>query len=275
MTPEESSCRKIDVSIIMPAYNAELYIAEAIESVLRQTYTCWELLIIDDSSTDRTPEIVRSYAVGDGRIRYRKLDRNCGASAARNLAIGMASGKYLAFLDSDDIWLPEKLAVQVGFMEKNNVLFSCTSYRKIDEQGTDLGQAVTARKILDYEGVLKRCPGNSTVMYNAWALGRFTIPDIRKRNDYVLWLQVIKKAGFLFGIERSLGYYRVRCNSLSARKIPLVRYQWRVYRSIEKLPLGKSFRLLFFLIGRRLYHTARNFCRAAHTGTSPEGRGTL
>ncbi len=265
---------EIAVSIIMPAYNSEQFIGEAIGSVVQQTFTCWELLIIDDGSTDRTSEIAKSFAAQDDRIKYIKLENNCGASTARNTAMDIAGGKYLAFLDSDDTWFPKKLAVQVGFMEKNNVLFSCTSYRKIDEHGTDLGQAVTARKILDYEGVLKRCPGNSTVIFNTKILGKFSIPDIRKRNDYALWLQVIKKAGLLYGIQQPLGCYRVRCNSLSARKIPLVAYQWKVYRSIEKLPFGKSCRLLLFLIGRRLYHTSGDFFRRIWPETALEGRRT-
>ncbi len=253
------------VSVVMPAFNSEQYIGEAIESVIRQSYTNWELIVVDDFSADRTPEIVDYYLAQDRRIKFVRLEKNYGASKARNTAMDLASGKYIAFLDSDDIWLPEKLAAQISFMKREHVLFSCTSYRKVNRNGEDSGQVVRAREKLDYEGILKRCPGNSTVVYNAESLGKFTVPDIRKRNDYALWLQVIKKAKFLYGLDEPLASYRVRYNSLSSRKIPLVEYQWKVFRSIEKLPLAKSCYLILFLITRKLYYTARNLCR----GTRP------
>ena len=263
--------KEIEVSIVMPAFNSEQYIEEAMESVLCQTYANWELLVVDDCSSDRTPEIIKYHAARDGRIKPVRLDTHSGASKARNTAMTLASGIYIAFLDSDDLWHPEKLALQTDFMEKNNLLFSCTSYRKIDERGEDMGQIVAANETQDYEGLLRRCPGNSTVMYNARVLGKFTVPHIRKRNDYALWLQVIKKAENLYGLDEILCCYRVRLNSLSARKIPLVKYQWQVYRSIEKLPLGKSFRLLFYVISRRLYHTCRIFFQRLRPATEPDG----
>ena len=127
---------EIAVSIIMPAYNSEQFIGEAIGSVVQQTFTCWELLIIDDGSTDRTSEIAKSFAAQDDRIKYIKLENNCGASTARNTAMDIAGGKYLAFLDSDDTWFPKKLAVQVSFMEKT----TCISQAQVTQKSTSAGQ---------------------------------------------------------------------------------------------------------------------------------------
>ena len=173
------------VSIIMPAFNCEDFVAEAIESVFNQTYRNWELIIVDDASTDKTPDVVRQYVARDRRVKYHQLTKNMGAAEARNHALEIAQGEFIAYLDNYDIWFPDKLREQVSFMIENNYNFSCTSYDKIDSDGNTLNQVVRPALRSDYEGVLKRCPGNSTVMYNAYRLGKFKIPNIRKRNDYV------------------------------------------------------------------------------------------
>lgn len=234
------------VSIITPAYNSEKYIASTLESVIQQTYKNWELLIIDDCSIDSTAKIVQSYMEKDKRIRYYKLDKNSGAAIARNKAIEHAKGKYLAFLDSDDIWFPDKLRKQINYMKKYDYNFTCTSYTKIDEQGNYLNHIVEANIKSNYDGLLKKCPGNSTVIYNAGRLGKFKIPDIKKRNDYVMWLQVIKKENYLYGIEEPLSSHRVRPNSISSNKINLLSYHWKVYREIEQLSFFKSIYLIFY-----------------------------
>ncbi|WP_244943914.1 glycosyltransferase family 2 protein [Siminovitchia fortis] len=236
------------VSIIMPAYNSGEFIGLAIESVIGQTYPNWELLVIDDCSTDNTEEIVRRYISQDSRVRYHKLDENSGAAVARNKAIDLAKGKYIAFLDSDDIWFPEKLFKQINFMEKNGYNFTCTSYTKIDEQGNYLNKTIKSNKRSDYNSILKTCPGNSTVIYNAGVLGKFKIPNIKKRNDYVMWLQIIKKERYLFGIEEPLGSHRIRGNAISSNKFSLVGYHWRVYRKIEGLSLIKSSYLVIYWV---------------------------
>ena len=236
------------VSIIMPAYNCGDFIGIAFDSVISQTYQNWEVIVIDDCSTDNTVEVIKEYIKKDNRIKYHKLEKNSGAAVARNKAVDLASGKYMAFLDSDDVWFSDKLTKQIGFMEENDYRFTCTSYTKIDEQGEFLNRIIVARPKRNYDGVLKTCPGNSTVIYNAEKLGKIKIPDIKKRNDYVMWLQVIKKEKYLHGIQEPLGSHRIRAEGISSNKKSLVRYHWEVYREIEKLSLIKSSYLIGYWV---------------------------
>lgn len=236
------------VSIIIPAYNCEKFIEVTLESVISQTYQNWEAIVIDDCSTDNTEIVVKRIMSKDPRIIYHKLSKNSGAAVARNKAIELAKGKYIAFLDSDDLWFPDKLTKQINFMRENNYYFTCTSYSKIDENGNSLNRTIHAKIKSDYEGILKTCPGNSTVIYNAEVLGKFLIPNIKKRNDYVMWLQVIKKAKYLYGIKDVLSAHRIRNNSISSNKFSLVKYHWIVYRRIEKLTLVKSLYLIIYWI---------------------------
>jgi len=236
------------VSIIMPAYNCGDFIGATLDSVINQSYKNWEVIIVDDCSTDNTADVVQEYIKKDNRIKYHKLEKNSGAAVARNKAVDLASGKYMAFLDSDDVWFPEKLTKQIGFMEQNDYGFTCTSYTKIDEQGEYLNRTIVAQPKRDYDGVLKTCPGNSTVVYNAEKLGKFKIPDIKKRNDYVMWLQVIKKEKYLYGIEEPLGSHRIRTEGISSNKKSLVGYHWKVYREIENLSLLKSSYLMVYWV---------------------------
>ena len=236
------------VSIIMPAYNCGDFIGIALDSVINQSYKNWEVIVVDDCSTDNTADVVQEYIKNDNRIKYHKLEKNSGAAVARNKAVDLASGKYMAFLDSDDVWFPEKLTKQIGFMEENDYGFTCTSYTKIDEQGEYLNRTIVAQPRRDYDGVLKTCPGNSTVIYNAKKLGKFKIPDIKKRNDYVMWLQVIKKEKYLYGIEEPLGSHRIRTEGISSNKKSLVGYHWKVYREIENLSLLKSSYLIVYWV---------------------------
>ena len=234
----------IKVSIIMPAYNVARHIMSTIDSVIKQTHENWELLIVDDCSTDNTVDIITNYGKKDSRIKLFQLEKNSGAAVARNRAIEEATGEYLAFLDSDDKWDSEKLEKQLTFMIQNDYLFTSTNYiEQSDATGEVLG-VVKSYDELDYWGLLKHCPGNSTVMYNARELGKFFIPDIKKRNDFVMWLQVIKKAGILYGLDENLTTYTIREGSLSKNKTDLVKYQWKVFREIEKLSLPKAFYLL-------------------------------
>lgn len=232
----------------MPAYNSEKFIGAALESVINQSYKSWEMIIVDDCSTDDTANIVHEYVKRDNRIKYFKLENNWGAAVARNKAIELATGAYMAFLDSDDIWFSEKLSKQIRFMKKNNYAFTCTSYTKIDVLGKFLNKTIVAQSKRDYDGVLKKCPGNSTVIYNVEKLGKFKIPDIKKRNDYVLWLQVIKKEKYLYGIEEELGSHRIRTGGISSNKQSLIRYHWKVYREIENLSLLKSSYLVLYWV---------------------------
>lgn len=240
------------VSIIMPTYNSSGYVREAVDSVLSQTYQNWELVIVDDCSTDDTYKIISQYAAQDNRIVLSRTECNMGAAGARNKALLLSSGRYIAFLDSDDVWTSNKLELQIQFMQDNGYCFTCTSYNKIDEQGNDLGILVPSATV-DYNGMLKRCPGNSTVIYDSQVLGVQQIPLIKKRNDYVLWLQIIKTAKMLHGLDMVLSSHRVRSDSLSSGKIGLTRYQWIVYRKIEKQSYLKSTYLVFYQIFKSLF----------------------
>lgn len=250
MTNENSSKYLSEelVSIIMPAFNCAEFIGTTIESVISQTYTNWELIIVDDCSTDNTPKIIKEYMLKEMRIKYNRLMKNSGAAISRNKAIELAGGKYLAFLDSDDVWFPEKLAKQIGFMKENEYKFTCTSYAKIDESGNHLDQVIKTQKLRDYEGILKDCPGNSTVIYDADMLGKFKIPNIKKRNDYVMWLKIVKQAEYLHGLDEVLGAHRIRSGGLSSNKISLIGYHWKVYRRYEKLPVTKSIYLICYWV---------------------------
>lgn len=236
------------VSIIMPSYNSEKYIEATLNSVRKQTYQNWEVILVDDCSSDNTLKIVESYAYMDSRIKYYKLEKNSGAAVARNASIELANGEFFAFLDSDDLWHPEKLEKQIKFMVDNNYYFTCTSYSKVDEKGSMLEGGRRAKLKSDYNGVLKNCPGNSTVIYNAKKIGKVKIPDIKKRNDYVMWLKIIKKEKYLYGLDELLGSQRMREGSISSNKFSLVKYHWKVYRDIEGLSLTKSIYLIFYWI---------------------------
>lgn len=236
------------VSIIMPNYNSQKYIVATLNSIIEQKFEKWELLITDDCSTDNSLEIIKKYSENDARIKYFSLEKNSGAAVARNNSIKKATGKILAFIDSDDIWHKDKLYKQLAFMEKNNYLFTSTSYEWMDEENKLLNNVIKSHKELNYEGVLKYCPGNSTVMYNVEKIGKVYSPDIKKRNDFVMWLQVIKKAKKLYGMDEVFTQYRVHDESLSRNKIKLIKYQWEVYRKHERLSLIFSLKLLIHKI---------------------------
>ncbi|RHH71582.1 MULTISPECIES: glycosyltransferase family 2 protein [Vagococcus] len=236
------------VSIIMPAYNAEKYLHISIESVLNQTYKSWELLICDDCSTDNTFSIITKYSKLDKRIKAYQLSTNQGAASARNFAIEKASGDYISFLDSDDMWKNNKLEKQISWMQRNNINFSCTYYGKIDENNRDLGQLVLYDERVDYFGLMKNCPGNSTVVYDSKKLGKFYISNIKKRNDYLMWLQVIKSSTYLYCLEEELSYHRIVEGSLSSSKKTLLKYHWYIYRNHEKISLLKSTYLINYWV---------------------------
>ena len=221
------------VSVIMPSYNTEKYIAESIRSVLAQTYENWELIIVDDCSSDHTDEIVAAFK--DDRICYIKNEQNCGAAISRNRAIDAAKGRYIAFLDSDDLWHPEKLERQLRFMQDTGAAFSFTAYDKIDGEGQKLpGISVPPAKA-DYKKFI-RCSnpiGNLTVIYDAARLGKVMVPNISKRNDFALWLQILKKLDYGYGMKDILGSYRIRENSLSRNKLKLISHHFTLYRKIE------------------------------------------
>lgn len=228
------------VSIIMPAYNAEKYIKQAIVSVQKQRYENWELLICDDCSKDSTIDIVNEQIELDSRIKLFVLEKNSGAAVARNTSIKHATGNFIAFLDSDDTWEKEKLEIQIKFMEENDCVFSCTYYNKIDSTGAKLNKTVKYKKEADFNYLLKSCPGNSTVIYNTKELGKFYISNIKKRNDYLMWFSVIRKANILKCVPIVLSSHRINDQGLSNDKKSLVKYHWYIYRNELELSFVKS-----------------------------------
>lgn len=230
------------VSIIMPTYNCAKFIAESIDSVIAQTYTNWELIIVDDCSTDNTKEILMPYLQKYQNIHYTCLQENGGPAVARTEALKQAKGPYIAFLDSDDLWYPEKLSRQISFMQENSVAFSCTGYEQIEEGGKSKNIALLPPKKNDYTTMLRLgCSvGNLTVMYNRNIVGEQKVPEIKKRNDFALWLQILHKVPVCYGIQEILAKYRLRNASVSRNKLKLIPYHWHLYHDIEKLSVIKS-----------------------------------
>lgn len=235
------------VSIITPTYNCAKFIARTLDSVQAQTYQNWEMIIVDDCSRDNTEAIVREYMKNDARIQYHSLEINSGAAVARTEAMKLARGAYMAFLDSDDIWMPDKLTRQIKWMSDNGYVFSCTAYEQIDEEDKSLDRIIKTIEKTDYNRLLLDCPvGNSTVVYDVEAMGKFEVPDIRKRNDDALWLQMLKKEKYIWGMPDVLMKYRIRQNSISSNKLKVIKYHWILYREIEHLSVFRSLFHIFW-----------------------------
>lgn len=229
------------VSIIMPCYNAERYIAQSIESVLAQTYQNWELLITDDGSTDRSVDIVSRYSKHDDRINVLVPDEHSGIARTRNLSISLAKGRFVAFLDSDDIWKSDKLEKQVNFMLENNVAFTYSSYEIIDVQGKLKKKIVKDAGVMSYKKYLRNtiiCCG--TVVVDREKTGHFATPIIKTSEDMSLWLSIMKRGFDAYPVPGPLHRYRDTPGSASSNKFKAACDVWRVYRKIEKLSLLQS-----------------------------------
>lgn len=240
------------VSVIMPNYNCAKFIGESVNSVLAQTYKNWELVIVDDCSSDGSAEIFEEFAAKDERIRLFKNEKKSGAAASRNRAIREAKGKWIAFLDSDDLWTCDKLEKQVAFMTENGYHFSCTDYEHIDENSNPLNVLVTGPKKVTRHKMFNYCYlGCLTVMYDAEATGLIQIPDnIAKRNDYALWLKVSKFA-VCYRLQGVYAYYRRRCGSISHQsKLSLIKYHYRLFKDSENMC---GFRAFFYTC-KNLFH---------------------
>ncbi len=260
------------VSIIMPSYNTAPYIAESIRSVMVQTYTDWELIIVDDASTDNTDEVVqrvilsgaqaKSKDLPSSRIRYLKNDRNRGAAYSRNRALREAKGKWIAFLDSDDIWTPDKLEKQIAFMTKNGYAFSYTRYEEIDENCNPTGTLVGGPRRITKTGMFNYCwPGCLTVMYDREIVGDIQIADIRKNNDYAIWLKACRKAD-CYLLPETLASYRKRGGSISNHSyVALIKWHYKLYREAENLnpvsSLWITARNLFFGVWKKFRYVRK------------------
>lgn len=224
----------------MPSYNSLSFIEQSIRSIIKQTYLNWELLVTDDCSTDGTWKLLKKYAERDNRIRIFRLNENSGAGVARNNSIKHAKGRYIAFCDSDDQWKPNKLEVQLSFMQKNKSVLSYTSYSVISEEGSLIGDVV-AKPYVDHKIMLRNnYIGCLTAMYDTHQLGKVYMPEIRKRQDWALWLSILKKTDKAHGVTESLALYRDRSDSISASKLNLLKYNWIIYNKIEEFSILKS-----------------------------------
>lgn len=233
------------VSVVMPTYNCGHFIRESIDSVLTQTYTNWELLIVDDCSSDNTAELVKSF--NDPRIHYQCNEHNFGAAITRNIALKIAKGHWIAFLDSDDLWESTKLEKQIKFMEDNNYAFSYTKYQEIDDASKPTGAFVSGPKHVTRTGMYAFCwPGCLTVMYDVSKIGLIQIEDIKKNNDYAMWLRVCKKADCYLLDETLAKYRRGRTGSISTHNIStMIGWHYRLWHEAEKKGIVPSICLTF------------------------------
>ncbi len=236
------------VSIITPSYNTAAFIEDTIRSVQAQTYTNWEMIIVDDCSTDNTDAVVEKY-LSDQRIRYLKNEKNSGAAVARNYALREAKGRWIAFLDSDDIWLPQKLEKQIDFMEKGGYHFSYTQYEEVDELSNPLGVTVTGPKHITRVGMNNYCwLGCLTVMYDAEKIGLIQVAAINRNNDYAMWLKVCRRADCYLLQEKLSQYRRGRSGCINNHGIfTKLKWHYTLFRKAE----GKG-------VISALIHTVRN-----------------
>ena len=232
----------MSVSIITPTYNSERFIAETILSVQAQTYQNWEMIIVDDCSTDRTAEIVASFQEKDSRIKYFYNSTNKGSALSRNLALQKAKGKWIAFLDSDDLWLPDKLEKQIEFMTKNNYHFSYTNYCEIDENSKETGILITGPKVITDKLMKAYCwPGCLTIMYDAEKVGIIQTVDIKINEEYALWIKIAKKLN-CYLLDENLAKYRRHNKSLTSQSyFKLIKWHYLMFRKSENRNAVSSF----------------------------------
>jgi len=223
------------VSIITPAYNAQHLLPMTLQSVQQQTYTDWELLIVDDCSQDTTAEVVEQAHAIDSRVRLLKHQVNQGPAGARQTALDHARGRYIAFLDSDDLWLPRKLELQIDFMEKTGAVLSFTQFRRINADGSSVGRLIDVPETLSYRGLLSNTAiATSTAMVDSKATGPLRMTRTYY-DDYALWLGILRRGFPARGLREDLMRYRVLGQSVSRNKVRSARMVWRVYREVEKL----------------------------------------
>lgn len=251
------------VSIITPTYNCAQFIGETIESIQAQTYENWEMIIVDDYSTDNTKEIVEQYQKDDSRIQYYSLPKNSGAAEARNEALSRAKGRWIAFLDSDDLWTPEKLERQIKFMEENGYAFSYHEYEEINEEGNKLGVYVSGKKHVGKFDMFACCwPGCLSVMYDREKIGLIQIENVKKNNDTALWLKVIKKSDCHI-LKENLALYRRRTGSITPPDIKTkIKWHYTLFRQAEKMnPIASFLWMCINILGnsyKKIFYVKRN-----------------
>ena len=242
MSKEDNSTYQYPlVSIITPSYNSSQFIEETINSVLIQTYKNWEMIIVDDASNDSSNDIIEAYVKNDSRIQLIKLDKNSGPAVARNKAITEAKGRYIAFLDADDLWVSSKLEKQISFISKQDCALVYSAYETMDKNGTKLDKIIQAPLKLSYNDLLKtNYIGCLTALYDTEKIGKLYMPLIKKRQDYGLWLKILKKTDYAYGLTEPLSTYRIFSNSISSNKFELLKYNYLLFRKYEKFSVIQS-----------------------------------
>ena len=229
------------VSIITPVYNAERFIAQTVDSVIAQTYAQWEMLLVDDCSTDRSAQIIAQYAQRDGRIRYIRLERNMGAAAARNRGLDEARGRYVAFVDSDDLWKADKLDKQLKLMGEKHAGFTFTAIEIIGENGTVIKPKRPVRPVINYGFLLSNTMiACSSVVVDRVVTGDFRMPSVRKGQDFATWLSLMRGGLKAYGLDEALVGYRMVKGSISSNKLGALKRTWRIYRDQEHLNVFRA-----------------------------------
>lgn len=226
------------VSVVIPAYNCEKYIRECIESALSQSYENIEVIVVNDCSTDSTYQILKSYS--DERITVINNSKNLGVVKSRNKAIESSEGRYIAFLDADDIWKKDKLKLQIEQMRNNSSAISCCTYKKISDDGSEVGSVIVPKSIKKDTLLKGNVMGCSTVVYDVKLLGKRYFQDYELSEDFVLWYSILSEGHFCLGVIEPLVKYRVLDASRSSDKIKVVAYQWYLYRNVFKLSLPSA-----------------------------------
>ena len=225
------------VSIIVPVYNSETFIKDTINTVKDQTYSNWELILVNDCSTDNSESIIKEHIEKDKRIKLINLNKNSGAATARNFGIEQARGKYIAFIDSDDLWLKDKLEKQIKFMQENSYVFSFTGYEFANENGVGSGKIVSVPQKINYKQALKNTTiWTSTVIFNIEEIGKDLIkmPNVPSE-DTATWWKVLKTGVIAYGLNETLSLYRRSAGTLSANKFVAIKRIWNLYRNVEHL----------------------------------------
>lgn len=237
------------VSVITPVYNAERFISEMIESVLKQTYKSLEIILIDDCSSDSSAKIIQDYCKRYESIIYHLQEKNMGAAVARNRALELARGQYVAFLDSDDIWKPEKLERQIKLAQKKNATFLYTAIEMIDETGNVIKEKRNVEEQFNYKKLLKNTMlATSTIIVDRKQLGDFRMPLQRSGQDYATWLQLLRNGAIAYGINEALVQYRVSRGSLSSNKFKSVKQVWQIQVNQEKIsPIRATYNTCWFI----------------------------
>ena len=237
------------VSIVIPVYNASKYICDTIDSILNQTYDNYEIILVNDCSSDNSIELIKKYE--DKRIKLINNKENSGAAISRNNGIKTAKGRFICFLDADDLWEKEKLEKQVKFMLDNNIAFSFTGYEFADSDGKPNGKKVYVPSKINYKKALKNTTiWTSTVMFDMTKLNKEDIymPNVRRGQDTATWWKVLKKVNYAYGLNEILSYYRRSDNTLSSNKLKALKRTWYLYRKIEKLNIFYSaYNFIFYI----------------------------